>query len=113
MVIKQSLRDMPFYSATDESDGNIAGDESSFGNKGPAPINVSSASSKRPAILADGTYATQSVKNVGPFCTSTAASNRASNPRAILVTRDRYIDETCNAQGEGSAVCHNLEQNQG
>ena len=88
---------MPFYSAANESDGNIAGDKSSSRNKGPTPINVLSASSKWRAILVDGTYATQSVKNAGPFCTSTAASNRASNLRAILVTGDCYTDETCNA----------------
>lgn len=99
-VIKQSLGDMPFYSAAEESDGNIAGDsKASYGNKGPAPINVSSASSKRPAILADGTYATQSAvaENAGPLSMSTTTSNPASNLRAILLTGDFFLGAVVSA----------------
>lgn len=98
-LIKQSLGDMPFFSAADENDGSVAGDnKSSSGNKAPPPINVSSASSKRPAVLADGTYATQSavVDNVHISGTS-ATSNSAANLRAILLTGDFFLGAVVSA----------------
>jgi coatomer subunit beta len=98
-VIKQSLGDMPFYSAAEESEASIAGDNKASVNKGPAPINVSSASSKRPAVLADGTYATQSAvaENAGPLSVSTATSNPAANLRAILLTGDFFLGAVVSA----------------
>lgn len=93
-VIKQSLGDMPFYSEAEEGEGNVGGDSNgSSVNKAPVPVNVSSASSKRPAILADGTYATQSAvaESAGPLSVSTATSNPAANLRAILLTGDFFL----------------------
>lgn len=91
-VIKQSLGDMPFYSEAEEGEGNAVGDnKTSSGTKAPAPINVSSASSKRPAVLADGTYATQSAVAETTSSASAAASNPASNLRTILLTGDFFL----------------------
>ncbi|KAK9282276.1 hypothetical protein L1049_005190 [Liquidambar formosana] len=53
-TIKQCLGDLPFYTATEEGEGQDALKNSQ------QQVNSITVSSRRPAILADGTYATQS-----------------------------------------------------
>lgn len=52
-TIKQCLGDLPLYTANEEGEGQDA-------SKNSQHVNPVTASSRRPAILADGTYATQS-----------------------------------------------------
>ncbi|KAK6911136.1 Clathrin/coatomer adaptor, adaptin-like, N-terminal [Dillenia turbinata] len=52
-TIKQCLGDPPFYTAIEEGDSTEA-------SKASQPVNAITVSSRRPAIPADGTYATQS-----------------------------------------------------
>uniref|UniRef100_A0A5B6YY95 Coatomer subunit beta n=1 Tax=Davidia involucrata TaxID=16924 RepID=A0A5B6YY95_DAVIN len=52
-TIKQCIGDLPFYTATEEGEGQYA-------SKNSQQVNSTTVSSRRPAILADGTYASQS-----------------------------------------------------
>ncbi|CAK9866541.1 unnamed protein product [Sphagnum jensenii] len=91
-VIKQSLGDLPFFTTAEEGEVvDISATKAlSPSNKPPAPPTVS----KRPAILADGTYATQvavaeSVSTV-PSLMALAASATA-NLRTLLLTGDFFL----------------------
>lgn len=93
-VIKQSLGELPFFTSAEE--GDVV--DTAVSNKGPstpkatALQHASLASSKRPAILADGTYATQSAaaSSAAPSLTSVAVGSSA-NLRTILLTGDFFL----------------------
>ncbi|XP_073019225.1 coatomer subunit beta-1-like [Primulina eburnea] len=93
--IKQCLGDLPFFSVPEESEA--AGDSS---KKSPQ-VNSIIASSKRPAILADGTYATQSAASETVFSPPTVVqgSPSAENLRSLLLTGDFFL---------GAVVCCTL-----
>ncbi|XP_075483512.1 coatomer subunit beta-1-like [Primulina tabacum] len=93
--IKQCLGDLPFFSVPEESE---AADGSS--KKSPQ-VNSIIASSKRPAILADGTYATQSAASETVFSPPTVVqgSPSAENLRSLLLTGDFFL---------GAVVCCTL-----
>ncbi|XP_068657740.1 coatomer subunit beta-1-like [Aristolochia californica] len=86
-TIKQCLGDLPFYTAPEEA-------ESTEFSKKQQPVNSFTVSSRRPAILADGTYATQSAAS------ETATSDRSlvrgtlaspSNLRSLILTGDFFL----------------------
>jgi coatomer subunit beta len=85
-VIKQSLGDLPFYTTAEE--GEVLDTSATKpGNQTPTPPTAS----KRPAILADGTYATQvAVAATVPSLMAMAGSTTA-NLRAILLTGDFFL----------------------
>lgn len=87
-TIKTSLGDLPFFT---EEEAPTDTNESK-----PAPASVTPVvSSKRPAVLADGTYATQSaaveLAAVAPVTTLAAAAAAAANLRALLLTGDFFL----------------------
>nr|XP_043638599.1 coatomer subunit beta-1 [Erigeron canadensis]XP_043638600.1 coatomer subunit beta-1 [Erigeron canadensis] len=88
-TIKQCLGDLPFYMASEEGDGI----ESS---KKSQQVNSITVSSKRPAILADGTYATQSAASETAFSPPTVVqgtltSGNSGNLRSLLLTGDFFL----------------------
>lgn len=91
-VIKQSLGDLPFYTTVEE--GDVVDTAATKGGTPTAPQAqyASMASSKRPAILADGTYATQSavVATSAPSPNSVVVGS-AANLRSILLTGDFFL----------------------
>ncbi|KZV20730.1 Coatomer, beta subunit isoform 1 [Dorcoceras hygrometricum] len=94
-TIKQCLGDLPFFSVSEESE---AADDSSKKSSQPNSI---IASSKRPAILADGTYATQSAASETVFSPPTVVQGSPSggNLRSLLLTGDFFL---------GAVVCFTL-----
>lgn len=87
-TIKTCLGDLPFFT---EEEAPAESNESK-----PAPTSVTPVvSSKRPAVLADGTYATQSaaveLAAVAPVTTLAAAAAAAANLRALLLTGDFFL----------------------
>lgn len=95
-TIKQSLGDLPFYTAAEEGDivdPSAATGSGAPGARVPPPVSVSTASSKRPAVLADGTYATQSaaaeIANAAPTVSLGGVST--ANLRSILLTGDFFL----------------------
>ncbi|XP_073033410.1 coatomer subunit beta-1-like [Primulina eburnea] len=94
-TIKQCLGDLPFFSVSEES-------EAADGSTKKSPqTNSIIASSKRPAILADGTYATQSAASETVFSPPTVVQGSLSavNLRALLLTGDFFL---------GAVVCCTL-----
>jgi coatomer subunit beta len=94
-TIQQSLGELPFFTVAEEGEAadQAASKDATKGSKGagPAPAPVSSASSKRPAVLADGTYASQSAAaETAPAPTSATAGANA-NLRSILLTGDFFL----------------------
>ena len=93
-VIKQSLGELPFFTVAE--DGDVVESTITKGSSTPKAQtqNVSTASSKRPAVLADGTYATQSaaaeIAVSAPSLLTTIAGSQA-NLRAILLTGDFFL----------------------
>ena len=92
-VIKQSLGELPFFTTAEE--GDVV---DTAANKGPstpkaAPLQyASNASSKRPAILADGTYATQSAAAATAAPSpNTVVIGSSANLRSILLTGDFFL----------------------
>ncbi|CAI9272016.1 unnamed protein product [Lactuca saligna] len=83
MTIKQSLGDLPFYEAPEEGDSE---------NKSQK-VNSITVSSKRPAILADGTYATQSAASETVFApvNSLQSTLTSGNLRSLLLTGDFFL----------------------
>ncbi|XP_024365119.1 coatomer subunit beta-1 isoform X2 [Physcomitrium patens] len=91
-VIKQSLGELPFY--TESEEGEVVDTAVSKGPSTPKaapPQYASTASSKRPAILADGTYATQSAAaaSVAPFTSAVVGSS--VNLRSTLLMGDFFL----------------------
>ncbi|CAE6244829.1 unnamed protein product [Arabidopsis arenosa] len=85
-TIKQCLGEMPFYSASEEAESNDSSNKT--------PQNTSAiVSSRRPAILSDGTYATQSAASETVFSPSTVAqgSLASGNLRSLILTGDFFL----------------------
>ncbi|CAN4118777.1 unnamed protein product [Withania somnifera] len=85
-TIKQCLGDLPFYSASEEGEANDS-------SKKPQQINSTTVSSRRPAVLADGTYATQSAASETAFSPPTVVqgSLTTGNLRSLLLTGDFFL----------------------
>lgn len=88
-IIKQSLGDLPFYSINEEAEAESAPSGVAPGVAAvPAPI----VQAKRPTVLADGTYATQSAASeVVVSAVSAVANSLSSNIRALLLTGDFFL----------------------
>ncbi|CAN8301610.1 unnamed protein product [Cochlearia groenlandica] len=86
-TIKQCLGEMPFYSISEELESNDSS------NKTPQNTSAAVVSSRRPAILADGTYATQSAASETVFSPSTVAqgSLASGNLRSLILTGDFFL----------------------
>ncbi|CAH9148087.1 unnamed protein product [Cuscuta epithymum] len=86
-TIKQCLGELPFYSPSEEGD---AADSSS---RRPQQVNSITVSSRRPAVLADGTYATQSAASETAFLPPTVAQGSLAtvNLRSLLLTGDFFL----------------------
>ncbi|KZV24781.1 Coatomer, beta subunit isoform 1 [Dorcoceras hygrometricum] len=87
ITIQQCLGDLPFFSISEE---NEVTDDSSKKSQQASSITVSS---KRPAILADGTYATQSAASETVFSPPTVVQGSLStaNLRSLLLTGDFFL----------------------
>ncbi|XP_010451794.1 PREDICTED: coatomer subunit beta-1 [Camelina sativa] len=85
-TIKQCLGEMPFFSASEEAEST---DSSNKTPQNTAAI----VSSRRPAILSDGTYATQSAASETVFSPSTVAqgSLASGNLRSLILTGDFFL----------------------
>uniref|UniRef100_A0A0C9RK81 TSA: Wollemia nobilis Ref_Wollemi_Transcript_13888_3353 transcribed RNA sequence n=1 Tax=Wollemia nobilis TaxID=56998 RepID=A0A0C9RK81_9CONI len=85
-TIKQCLGELPFYTMAEDADSALAIGKSQI----EIPISVSS---RRPAILADGTYATQSAASEiaisSPIIPGSSATT--ANLRAIILTGDFFL----------------------
>lgn len=97
-TIQQSLGELPFFTVAEEGGDSAepaGGKSSAQGSKGtgPLPPAVSQASSKRPAVLADGTYASQSaaaeIAISAPL--TSGATGATANLRAIILTGDFFL----------------------
>ncbi|KAG2721018.1 hypothetical protein I3760_02G061300 [Carya illinoinensis] len=85
-TIKQCLGELPFYSVSEE-------EEATESSKKDNQVNSITLSSKRPAILADGTYATQSAASETTFSPPTLVqgSLTSGNLRTLLLTGDFFL----------------------
>ncbi|XP_010246790.1 PREDICTED: coatomer subunit beta-1-like [Nelumbo nucifera] len=86
-TIKQCLGDLPFYTATEEQNAVDA-------PKQPPQANSITVSSRRPAILADGTYATQSAASeiaVAPPSLVAGSLSSTGNLRSLLLIGDFFL----------------------
>eukprot|EP00850_Spirogloea_muscicola_P011156 SM000068S20588 [mRNA] locus=s68:311782:317687:- [translate_table: standard] len=91
-TVKQSLGDLPFFVAAEEVQEDTAVKPAGAApgvTAVPAPV----VTSKRPAILADGTYATQSaaVEIAIAAPTVVASAGSSANLRALLLTGDFFL----------------------
>ncbi|KAJ6732146.1 COATOMER SUBUNIT BETA [Salix purpurea] len=86
-TIKQCLGELPFYSIPEEGE---APTDASKNSQQPSSVTVSS---RRPAILSDGTYATQSAASETAFSPPTIVqgSLAAGNLRSLLLTGDFFL----------------------
>ncbi|KAE8682533.1 Coatomer subunit beta-1 [Hibiscus syriacus] len=86
VTIKQCLGELPFYSVSEEGEGTDA-------SKKTPQANSITVSSRRPAILADGTYATQSAASETAFSAPTVVqgSLASGNLRSLLLTGDFFL----------------------
>ncbi|KHG16299.1 hypothetical protein F383_23779 [Gossypium arboreum] len=85
-TIKQCLGELPFYSVSEEAEATDA-------SKKTPQTNSITISSRRPAILADGTYATQSAASETAFSPPTIVqgSLTSGNLRSLLLTGDFFL----------------------
>ncbi|MBA0839208.1 hypothetical protein Goarm_004963, partial [Gossypium armourianum] len=85
-TIKQCLGELPFYSVSEEAEAIDA-------SKKTPQSNSITVSSRRPAILADGTYATQSAASETAFSPPTIVqgSLTSGNLRSLLLTGDFFL----------------------
>lgn len=87
-TIKQCLGDLPFYTAAaEEGEGQDA-------SKSSQPVNVAATSSRRPAILADGTYATQSAAletAMSPPTLVQGSLTSVGNLRSLILSGDFFL----------------------
>ncbi|KAG6485206.1 hypothetical protein ZIOFF_053739 [Zingiber officinale] len=87
-VIKQNLGDLPFYSAAEEV-------ETADASKKPQQINSSATmSSKRPVVLADGTYATQSATSETALSAPPVLPGSSGSPgnlRSLILSGDFFV----------------------
>ncbi|KAK4371771.1 hypothetical protein RND71_007155 [Anisodus tanguticus] len=86
-TIKQCLGDLPFYSVSEESEATDSSKKTQQANS------ITTVSSRRPAVLADGTYATQSAASETAFSSPTVVqgSLTAGNLRSLLLTGDFFL----------------------
>ena len=86
-TIKQCLGELPFYSVSEEGE---APTDASKNSQQPSSVTVSS---RRPAILSDGTYATQSAASETAFSPPSIVqgSLAAGNLRSLLLTGDFFL----------------------
>ncbi|XAR63849.1 hypothetical protein NMG60_11023969 [Bertholletia excelsa] len=86
-TIKQCLGELPFYTPTEEGEGEDA-------SKNSQQANSITVSSRRPAILADGTYATQSAAletAVSPPTLVQASLTSVGNLRSLILSGDFFL----------------------
>ncbi|EYU39711.1 hypothetical protein ABFS82_06G179500 [Erythranthe guttata] len=85
-TIKQCLGDLPFFSISED-------DEAADSSKKAQQATSITISSRRPAILADGTYATQSAASETAFSTPAVVqgSLTTGNLRSLLLTGDFFL----------------------
>lgn len=85
-AINQCLGELPFFSPSEEGETNDS-------TKKVQQVNSMAASSRRPAILADGTYATQSAASETAFSPLTVVqgSLASGNLRSLLLTGDFFL----------------------
>ncbi|KAB1203332.1 Coatomer subunit beta-1 [Morella rubra] len=85
-TIKQCLGELPFYSISEE-------EEATASSKKDQQVSSITISSKRPAILADGTYATQSAASETAFSRPTIIQGSlvSGNLRSLLLTGDFFL----------------------
>ncbi|KAK8961742.1 Coatomer subunit beta-1 [Platanthera guangdongensis] len=87
-TIKQCLGELPFYTAVEEGD-------SADTSKRPQQVNSSiTVSSRRPAILADGTYATQSAASETALSAPSLATGSLTalgNLRSLILSGDFFL----------------------
>ncbi|KAK2967884.1 hypothetical protein RJ640_012364 [Escallonia rubra] len=85
-TIKQCLGDLPFYTVLEDG-------EAADSSKKSQQVNSATVSSRRPAILADGTYATQSAASETAFSPPTVVqgSLTSGNLRSLLLTGDFFL----------------------
>ena len=86
-TVKQCLGDLPFFSISEEG-----GEVSDSSNK-VQQVNATTVSSRRPAVLADGTYATQSAASETAFSPPTLVQGSLSsgNLRSLILTGDFFL----------------------
>lgn len=86
-AIKQCLGELPFYTVLEEGEANDSSKKVQQMNS------IAVASSRRPAILADGTYATQSAASETAFSPPTIVqgSLASGNLRSLLLTGDFFL----------------------
>ncbi|CAA7409863.1 unnamed protein product [Spirodela intermedia] len=96
-TIKQCLGDLPFYTLNSEET------DSSDTSQKPSQVNsTATVSSRRPAVLADGTYATQSAASETAITAPTLAAGSLSSPgnlRSLILGGDFFL---------GAVVASNL-----
>ncbi|PIA43661.1 hypothetical protein AQUCO_01800014v1 [Aquilegia coerulea] len=86
-TITQCLGDLPFYTIAEEGEGVDS-------SKSSQQVNSITVSSRRPAILADGTYATQSAASETAISPPTLVQGSLSAPgnlRSLILTGDFFL----------------------
>lgn len=86
-TIKQCLGDLPFYTLTEDGEGQDT-------SKATQQVNSGTVSSRRPAILADGTYATQSAALETAMSPPTLVQGSLSsigNLRSLILSGDFFL----------------------
>lgn len=86
-TIKQCLGELPFFSVSEE------GEDTDSSKKVQQQANSTTISSRRPAVLADGTYATQSAASETAFSPPTIVQGTltSGNLRSLLLTGDFFL----------------------
>ncbi|CAI0460684.1 unnamed protein product [Linum tenue] len=86
-TIKQCLGELPFFSITEE------GEVTDTFKKPPQQASSITVSSRRPAVLSDGTYATQNAASETAFAAPTMVQGSLSsgNLRSLLLTGDFFL----------------------
>ncbi|CAL0325895.1 unnamed protein product [Lupinus luteus] len=86
--IKQCLGDLPFYTASEEGEGHDAS------KSAPQQVISTTVSSRRPAVLADGTYATQSAAletAMSPPTLVQGSLSSVGNLRSLILSGDFFL----------------------
>ena len=86
-TIKQCLGDLPFYTVTEEGEGQDT-------SKTTQQVIATTVSSRRPAILADGTYATQSAAletAMSPPTLVQGSLSSVGNLRSLILSGDFFL----------------------
>ncbi|EFJ07199.1 hypothetical protein SELMODRAFT_448563 [Selaginella moellendorffii] len=97
-TIKECLGDLPFFTVAEDGE---AADQSSA-SKAPAPTSkqTTSVGSKRPVVLADGTYASQTAAvEIALAVPVSLVAGTSTNLRTLLLTGDFFL---------GSVICGTL-----